>query len=188
VALTFDDGPDPTFTPQVLDLLAAHGVKATFCVIGSRARDYPDLIRRIVAEGHTLCNHSWQHLIDLGQRPWSYQNWDLRSTNDAIHAAVPDYQVRYFRAPGGNFTRPLITLARQLGMTPIYWDVDPRDWDAATYGHGASMVDHIVSTVEQNTRAGSIVLSHDRVRPDTVAAYQILVPWLLARFTLIPLP
>ncbi len=188
VALTFDDGPDPTYTPQILDLLKAHGVKATFCVIGSRARDYPDLIRRIVGEGHTLCNHSWQHLMNLGQRTWSYQDWDLRNTNDAIHLAVPGYPIKYFRAPGGNFTVPLIALARQLGMTPLYWAVDPRDWDAATFGTGTAMVDHIVSTVENNTSAGSIVLSHDRAKPDTVAAYQILIPWLLARFTLIALP
>ncbi len=187
VALTFDDGPDPTFTPRMLDLLKKHGVKATFCVIGSRARDYPDLIRRIAAEGHTLCNHSWQHLIDLGQRTRSYQSWDLRSTNDAIHAAVPDAPIRYFRAPGGNFTPGLVELATTLGMTPLSWDVDPRDWDAATYGRGEPMVDHVVSVVERTVRAGSVVLSHDRARPDTLTAYRTLLPWLKDRYQLVPL-
>lgn len=188
IALTFDDGPDPTYTPQILDLLKTYRVKATFCVIGSRARDYPDLVRRIVAEGHSLCNHSWQHLTTLGDRDASYQDWDLRSTNDAIHAAVPGAEIKYFRAPGGNFTRPMIKLASSLGMTSLSWDVDPRDWDAATYGTGPSMVDHVVATVEQTIRPGSIVLSHDRARPDTVAAYQVLLPWILARFVTTPLP
>jgi len=184
VALTFDDGPDPTYTPQILDLLKDHGVKATFCVIGSRARDYPDLIRRIVAEGHTLCNHSWQHLLNLGKRPLSYQTWDLEQTNNAIHAAVPDVPIRYFRAPGGNFTRGLIDLAGRLGMSPLSWDVDPRDWDTAGYGRGTPMVNHITSVVEHTVRPGSIILSHDRAHPDTVVAYRSLLSWLQARYTL----
>jgi peptidoglycan/xylan/chitin deacetylase (PgdA/CDA1 family) len=187
IALTFDDGPDPRYTPLVLDLLKQYKIKATFCLIGSRARDYPALVRRIVAEGHTVCNHSWQHLIDLGKRPRSYQSWDLRSTNDAIHAAAPNAQIRLFRAPGGNFTPGLISVAGSLGMSPIYWDVDPRDWDAATYGRGTPMVNHIVGVAERMTRPGSIVLSHDRAHPDTIAAYKILLPWLKARYRLVAL-
>jgi peptidoglycan/xylan/chitin deacetylase (PgdA/CDA1 family) len=188
VALTFDDGPDPALTPKVLDVLKQHGVKATFCVIGSRARDYPDLIKRIAAEGHTLCNHSWQHLLDLGKRDYSYQSWDLSGTNDAIHAAVPDAQIRYFRAPGGNFTPQMVDLAQKLGMVSLNWDVDPRDWDAKSFGTGEAMVRHIVSVVQRSSRPGSIVLSHDRGHPDTPTAYQTLLPWLLERYRLIPLP
>ncbi len=187
IALTFDDGPDPTYTPQILDVLARYGVKATFCLIGSRARDYPDLVRRIAAEGHSLCNHSWQHLMDLATRTPSYQQWDLSATNDAIHAAVPDARIRYFRAPGGNFTPALVQLAASYAMRSIYWDVDPRDWDSATYGKGTGMVNHIVSVVRAQTRPGSIVLSHDRAHPDTIAAYTQLLPWLKARFTLVRL-
>ena len=188
VALTFDDGPDPTYTPQILDVLAANGVRATFCVIGSRARDYPDLIRRIAAGGHSFCNHSWQHLLNLGARDRSYQEWDLRSTNEAIRAAVPDAQIRYFRAPGGNYTQGLIDMATIFGLTSMYWDVDPRDWDAATHGRGDAMVGHIVSTIQDKVRPGSIVLSHDRARPDTISAYQILLPWLRQQgYDLVPL-
>jgi peptidoglycan/xylan/chitin deacetylase (PgdA/CDA1 family) len=188
VALTFDDGPDPEYTPQLLDLLRQQGVQATFSVIGSRVRDYPDVVRRIVAEGHNLSNHSWQHLIDLGQRPWSYQDWDLRNTLDWMHTVVPGAPVSYFRAPGGNFTPAMVQLAGSLGMRSIYWDVDTRDWDAATWGHGQPMVDHIVAVVKGTTRPGSIILSHDRVRPDTIAAYRILLPWLKANFRLVRLP
>jgi peptidoglycan/xylan/chitin deacetylase (PgdA/CDA1 family) len=188
VALTFDDGPDPVYTPQLLDLLKEQDVRASFTVIGSRARDYSDVIKRIAAEGHTLCSHSWQHLMDLGTRDFGYQSWDLKSTNYAIQAAVPGAQVKYFRAPGGNYTQGLIDLATSIGMKSIYWDVDPRDWDSAQFGHGEPMVEHIIRVVQHTVRPGSIVLSHDRVRPDTIAAYRTLLPWLKERYRLIPLP
>ncbi|SRR6266536_446121 len=188
VALTFDDGPDPVNTPKILDLLGQYQVKATFSLVGWRARDNPDLVRRIASEGHTLCNHSWQHLMDLGRRPLSYVQWDLTQTNNAIHAAAPDAPIRYFRAPGGNFTPGLVQLARQYGMTPLFWQVDPRDWDSATYGFGAPMIRHIVDAVEANVRPGMIVLSHDCKHPDTINAYTTLLPWLKARYTLAPLP
>jgi peptidoglycan-N-acetylglucosamine deacetylase len=188
VALTFDDGPDPLYTPQLLDVLRQHNVQATFSMIGSRVRDYPDVVRRVVAEGHNLSNHSWQHLMDLGQRPAAYQNHDLWATLGWFHSAVPDAPIRYFRAPGGNFTPGLVQVAGSLGMASLYWDVDPRDWDATTYGHGQPMVDHIVSVVEHTTRPGSIILSHDRVRPDTIAAYKVLLPWLKDHFRIARLP
>lgn len=190
VALTFDDGPDPTYTPKILDLLKKYGIHATFCLVGFRARDYPDLVRRIVAEGHTICNHSWQHLLDLAStsRTDAYILNDLRTTNNYIDKAVPGYKVKYFRAPGGNFTPRLVNLAKSLGMTSIYWAVDPNDWNFAKYGHGSSMVNHIISNIESNTRPGSIILSHDLAKPDTITAYKTLIPWLKARFTLIPLP
>jgi peptidoglycan-N-acetylglucosamine deacetylase len=188
VALTFDDGPDPNLTPQLLDLLRADGVKATFCVIGKQAKKYPALIRRMVAEGHTLCDHTYSHQDDLGKQPTATMVKELQDTLDAIHAAVPTARVEYFRAPAGNFTPELVEVARRLGMTSIYWAVDPRDWDAATFGTGQAMVDHVVSTVQARTRPGSIVLSHDFNKPDTIASYRVLLPWLKARFTLECLP
>jgi peptidoglycan/xylan/chitin deacetylase (PgdA/CDA1 family) len=188
VALTFDDGPDPVNTPVLLDLLGEHGVKASFSLVGFRARDNPDLVRRLAAEGHTLVNHSWQHLMDLGQRDPYYAAHDLVHTTQVINTAAPDVPVRYFRAPGGNFTPSLVQVAREQGMSPLFWDVDPRDWDSAHYGFGASMVNHIVSSVEESVRPGMIVLSHDCRHPDTITAYRTLLPWLAARYTLTALP
>lgn len=190
VALTFDDGPDPVNTPKILDLLKSCNVKATFCVVGHRARDNPDLIRRIFNEGHTLCNHSWQHLIDLGatSRTDDYIRGDLSKTNKYIHIAVPEAPIKYFRAPGGNFTTRLIAIAAELGMTSIEWSVDPKDWDSTHYGSGKAMVDHVVSFVFSTTKPGAIVLSHDNLKPDTISAYAILLPLLAHFYTLIPLP
>jgi peptidoglycan-N-acetylglucosamine deacetylase len=189
VALTFDDGPDPEHTPKILDLLASCGVKATFCVVGFRARDNPELIRRIARDGHTLCNHSWQHLIDLAAKhDDAYIINDLNATNNAIRNAAPGAKIEYFRAPGGNFTSRLVQLASNLGMKSIYWHVDPRDWDSSTYGTGAGMQQHIITEIQNKVRPGSIILSHDNKKPNTIAAYAILLPWLKQRFTLAALP
>jgi peptidoglycan-N-acetylglucosamine deacetylase len=188
IALTFDDGPDAVNTPKLLDILGEHDVKATFNLVGFRARDVAPVVRRIADEGHTLANHSWQHLMDLGKRPEAFIRGDLTGTNNAINRAAPHTQVRFFRAPGGNFTPRLVDLSRELGMTPVYWTVDPQDWNSARFGHGPSMVTHIVSEVKAHVRPGRIVLSHDCKHPDTIAAYAILVPWLKAHYRIVGLP
>jgi peptidoglycan/xylan/chitin deacetylase (PgdA/CDA1 family) len=188
VALTFDDGPDPVNTPAILDVLRQCGVKATFCVVGYKVAMYPDVVRRIVADGHTLCNHTWEHIRQLGTYGQPRIAQDLQQTLDAIHAAVPGAPVAYFRAPGGAWTKDYVIVARRMGMTPIDWDVDPWDWNFDKFGTGQTMTRHIVSTVEGTVRPGSIVLSHDYQKPATTAAYRILLPWLMARFTLIALP
>lgn len=188
VALTFDDGPYPENTPQILDLLRANGIKATFCVLGRNAHTYPELIRRIDREGHTLCNHSWRHDMALKDKDEGAIRDDLAATNNAIREAVPTAKIQYFRAPGGHFDPRLVGIARSMGMTSLYWQVDPRDWDVAKHGRGQTMVDQIVKVVQKDTRPGSIVLSHDNLKPDTVTAYRHLMPWLKSRFTLTGVP
>jgi peptidoglycan/xylan/chitin deacetylase (PgdA/CDA1 family) len=182
VALTFDDGPGP-YTSQILDLLAQYHVKATFCVIGRQVQAYPEEIKRIVADGHTLCNHTWDHDEQLSTRTDDQIRAELQKTNDAIHAIVPSAKIQYFRNPGGNFGPNTVNIAKSMGMTSIYWSVDPRDW--ARPGTPA-----IIDTVSSKTRAGSIVLSHDGGgdRSQTVAAYKVLLPSLESRLRLITLP
>jgi peptidoglycan/xylan/chitin deacetylase (PgdA/CDA1 family) len=184
VALTFDDGPDPQNTPAILDLLKQNEIKATFCLVGFRARDNPDLVRRIAADGHTLCNHSWQHLIDLAKKQPDEIRDDLNRTNEAIRAAVPDARIPYFRAPGGNFTRDLVRLAKQMGMTSIYWQVDPRDWEHKKEESAPVHVERLIRDIKRDTRPGAIVLSHDNKQPTTIEAYKVLLPWLKERFQL----
>ncbi len=188
VALTFDDGPDPVNTPKILDLLRDTGVKATFCLVGFRARDNPDLVRRIAAEGHTLCNHSWQHLTDLAKKDPGYIDWDLKKTNEAIRAAAgPGTPIRYFRAPGGNFTPGLIAKAKDMGMASIYWDADPSDWNHSKDADDAAHIKRVIAEVKKQVRQGSIVLSHDNKQPDTIIAYRTLIPFLKQYFALAPL-
>lgn len=183
IALTFDDGPDPRYTPQVLALLKEYGVKATFCVVGENAQNHPDLIQAIVADGHTLCNHSWNHDESLGKRSPDTIRADLVRTSDAIHAAVPDARIAYFRQPGGNWTYPVVSVCEDLDMTPLHWAVDPADWTAP----GAPK---IIKSVLNQVGPGSIVLMHDAGgnRSGTVQALQYLLPELLDRYQLEALP
>ncbi|MFI6784226.1 polysaccharide deacetylase family protein [Micromonospora sp. NPDC050276] len=183
LALTFDDGPDPRYTPQVLALLRQFDVRATFCVVGENAQNHPDLIQSIVRDGHTLCNHSWHHDVGLGARSADAIRSDLLRTNAAIRAAVPDAPIVWYRQPGGAWTYPVVSVARQLGMTPLHWSVDPSDWDLP----GASK---ITATVLTQAEPGSVVLLHDAGgdRQGTVDALRRILPDLTARFEVEALP
>ncbi|MET9301471.1 polysaccharide deacetylase family protein [Micromonospora aurantiaca] len=183
VALTFDDGPDPRWTPQVLALLAQYGVRATFCVVGENVEAHPDLVRSIVAEGHTLCNHSWNHDVNLGKRSRATIRADLLRTNDAILAAAPDARIAYYRQPGGAWTPSVMSACADLNLAPLHWSVDPSDWKAP----GATTIE---AMVRSQMGPGAIVLMHDAGgdRSGTVSALQQLLPELLARFELEPLP
>ena len=188
VALTFDDGPDPVETPKILDLLAEYHVKATFCLVGQNVVAHPDLVRRIVAEGHTLCNHTWRHSLTLGKEKPAAIRADLQRTNDAIRAAAPGAQIKYMRAPGGNFTPNFVRVAADLGMASIYWQVDPRDWDHPAGESDNAHQAKVIAAIKKHVHKGSIVLSHDFGQPDTITAYRSLIPWLQQRFRLIALP
>ena len=182
VALTFDDGPG-AYTGQVLDLLAQYHIKATFCIIGRQVAASAALVKRIVAEGHTLCDHTWDHDLKLRDRSADQIRAEMQKTLDAIHAAVPGAPVRYFREPGGVWGANTVQMAQSLGMTPLHWAVDPTDWMKP----GAQA---IISRVLSHTGPGSIVLMHDGGgdRSGTVAALRTILPNLASRFTLIALP
>ena len=182
VALTFDDGPHPDQTPQVLDLLAEHHAVATFCMVGTQVRRYPGLVREVVDAGMRLCNHTVHHDERLATRPPAVAEKELTDASAALRdAAGDDVPVGYFRAPGGNWTAPLRKTAAQHGMRPLAWSVDPRDWSRPG-------VAKIVTAVERNVKPGAVILLHDGGgrRDQTVAALRTLLPWLDAqgyRFT-----
>ena len=183
VALTFDDGPGGN-TAHVLDLLKQYGIHATFCIIGRMIGEYdPNLIRRVVAEGHTLCNHTWSHDLNLRTRSEAQIRSELQRTDDAIHAIVPGVPIRYFRNPGGNFSPLTIAVARSMGMESLDWNVDPSDWSRPG-------TQSIINNVLSHTHPGSVVLMHDGGgdRSQTVQALHTILPNLQSRFTLIPLP
>ncbi|MFD2763888.1 polysaccharide deacetylase family protein [Micromonospora eburnea] len=177
VALTFDDGPDPRWTPQILDQLRAAHVTATFCLIGKQAERHPELVARIVREGHQLCNHSWRHDLNLGRRPVADIKADLARTNRVIRDAAPGAEITWFRQPGGRWTAEEVEVARKLGMRPLHWDVDPQDWN-----HPNAKT--IINRVEAAVRPGSIVLMHDGGgdRKQTMAACRQLIPELKKRY------
>ena len=154
VALTFDDGPSPQWTPLILQALSAAHVHATFCLIGRQAQQYPALVKAIVAGGHTLCNHTWDHDELLNHRNEARIVKEMTKAQAAITEASGGVAPRFFRAPGGAWSGQVELLARRLHLTPLTWTVDPRDW--ARPGTA-----HIVGVVMATVRPGSIVLLHD---------------------------
>ncbi len=183
--LTFDDGPGPQ-TGAVLDILAGAGVRATFCQVGSQLQDFPDTERRILREGHTLCNHSWSHPDRLGAASAREIDSQVGRTQRAFTALR--VAVHYFRAPGGSFGGEVPTL-RQVcqvdGVVPLGWSVDSEDWRKP--GRAA-----IVANVLTEVRPGAIILMHDAGgadRDQTIAALPVIIGELRAAgYTLTPLP
>lgn len=171
VALTFDDGPDPEWTPQVLAALARAHAHATFCLIGRQAARYPALVRAIVAGGNTLCNHTWDHDEHLPQRSHARVVDELTRAQAAITRASGGVAPRLFRAPGGAWSPAVEQTSRELGLTPLMWTVDPRDW--ARPGTGA-----VLEATLSRLQTGGVVLLHDGGGPreQTLAALvQLLV-------------
>jgi len=161
IALTFDDGPNATLTPKLLDLLAARHLKATFFVVGQNAADHPEVLKRAVREGHEIGNHSWSH-PNLGKMSDEAVRRELQKTEDAIVAAI-GRKPTLMRPPYGSITaRQKKWIHEEFGYRIILWDVDPLDWKRP----GPSVV---TARILKETRAGSIVLSHD-IHPPTIEA------------------
>ncbi|MFC9326811.1 polysaccharide deacetylase family protein [Kitasatospora sp. NPDC057015] len=176
VALTFDDGPGPA-TGQVLDVLAQYGAKATFCQIGPQAAANPAVVKRILAAGHRLCDHSVHHPQPFAALSHDRQVQEIATAKDMIvRAGGAGTEVPWFRAPGGGFTAANQQVAASYGMRPLTWTVDTRDWTRP----GAPA---IVASVQRALRPGGVVLMHDGGgdRTQTVAALRQLLPWLTAQ-------
>lgn len=173
VALTFDDGPNPPDTVALLDLLAREGVRAVFCLVGVQVEKHPDLVRRIVDDGHVVANHSWQHDDLQGADP-EVVRADLQRTLDAIHAVVPGVPVPFFRAPYGSWGRT-VEVAASLGMRSLEWQLAVADWDPAP---PADVLVERLHAIEP----GGVVLLHDGGgdRSATVEAVARLIPRLRA--------
>ncbi|NLU70851.1 polysaccharide deacetylase family protein [Streptomyces sp. HNM0574] len=177
VALTLDDGPHPVWTPKVLDLLDSYGIKATFCLIGPNAEANPGLVRRIVDEGHRLCNHSVHHdtAMDQGEdgKAQAYRESEIRDARRMIDKASGGAPVPYYRAPGGAFTPDSRHYAAAHGMRPLGWTADSNDWRLP----GTAT---IVRTVQQQVTTGAqVVLLHDGGgdRAQSYDALRQLIPW-----------
>jgi peptidoglycan/xylan/chitin deacetylase (PgdA/CDA1 family) len=175
VALTLDDGPWPEWTEKVLDLLARNDVKATFCMVGQQAKDHPSLVRKVVAAGHALCNHSMTHDTSLKKRTPEAIRAQMQDTLDAIHAASPGTPVHWFRAPGGNWSDEVQNTAASLNMRSLHWTVDTTDWQKPGV---AKMMDN----VHRELGPRGIILCHDGGgdRTQTLAMLEQLVPQLKA--------
>jgi peptidoglycan/xylan/chitin deacetylase (PgdA/CDA1 family) len=152
VALTFDDGPDEEFTPQVLDVLATHRVRATFFLVGCRARSHPELVRRIVSDGHAVGSHTWSH-----PRPWAIGGLETLREYRAGRRAIEDISGRdvpLFRPPKGYVTGRIALAALAARLEMWLWTLDPEDWQPGV------TTNQLVARLEA-LRTGDVVLLHD---------------------------
>ncbi|MFD5412345.1 polysaccharide deacetylase family protein [Streptomyces nojiriensis] len=174
VNITIDDGPDPRWTPQVLDVLRRHDVKATFCMVGSQAKAHPDLVKKVVAAGHRLCDHTMNHDTAMDKKPVAYQEQQILEAKKLIEeAAGGGAKVEYYRAPGGAFTPDSRRIAAAHGMRPLGWNVDTKDF-------GKPGTAAIVNAVKREIGNGPTVLFHDGGgnRAQTVDALDQVLTWL----------
>ncbi|HEX8217697.1 MAG TPA: polysaccharide deacetylase family protein [Chloroflexia bacterium] len=171
VYLTFDDGPHPKYTPQVLDLLTRYNARATFFVIGQSAQAYPKLLQAEIDAGHALGNHTFTHRSFLSMNRAQFQE-EVLSTQRVLGDAA----TTFIRPPGGAINARSRGFAEELGLQVVLWDIDPRDWSRP----GASAIS---SHVLQRVKTGSIVLLHDGGgdRSQTVAALETILAKLSAQ-------
>jgi peptidoglycan-N-acetylglucosamine deacetylase len=174
VALTFDDGPSPVWTPRILAVLAKYHAHATFCEIGPNARANPAMVKAIRAAGDRLCDHSVSHNEAMSAWSAKRQTYEIAGAKAMIVAAGGSgTQVGWFRAPGGDFSPLNRHIAAVNGLRPLAWSVDSEDWKRP----GVAV---ILSNVRRELTRGAIILMHDGGgdRGETVAALDRLLPQL----------
>ena len=172
IAMTFDDGPSAALTPKLLDILKERHMHVTFFVLGEMVKPHPEILKRAVAEGHEIGNHSWDH-PDLAKKPDDFVRSQLDRTKDEITAAIGK-PVTLMRPPYGSLTKDQRRWVHDdLGYTIVLWDVDPNDWKRP----GPAVVE---KRILEGTRNGSIILSHD-IHPGTVEAMPSTFDNLLAK-------
>ncbi|MZD08569.1 polysaccharide deacetylase family protein, partial [Streptomyces sp. SID5785] len=172
MVLTFDDGPDPRYTPEILRTLRRHQVRAMFFVCGEMAVENKDLLREMADDGHVIGNHTWTHPL-LTRMTASRMRPEIERTCEVVHDAIGEAPA-WFRAPYGAWNRSAFRLGAELGMEPLAWTVDSLDW--TTPGTRT-----IVSRVLGGAASGVLVLNHDAGgdRAQSVAALRTYLPRLL---------
>ncbi|MER7900433.1 polysaccharide deacetylase family protein [Streptomyces sp. NPDC096046] len=172
MVLTFDDGPDPRYTPAILDTLAEYDVRAMFFVCGEMAVGNKKLLARMADEGHVVGNHTWSHPL-LTRLTRRQIRSEMERTCDVIEDACGD-RPEWFRAPYGAWNRAAFQLGAELGMEPLAWTLDTLDW--TTPG-----IRFITKRVERGAAPGVVVLSHDAGgdRSQSVRALRRYLPELL---------
>jgi peptidoglycan/xylan/chitin deacetylase (PgdA/CDA1 family) len=158
LALTYDDGPNPSWTPRLLDLLAVHNVRATFFMIGKFAKAERELACRVFEAGHLIGNHTWSH-PNLSGASDAQVLEELTRTNDIL-AQITGKPVRYFRPPFGARRPYVLKLARQLGLIPVTWNAMTSDWSELSADKIAT---NLMNKIDRNQRRGyaSNIVLHD---------------------------
>lgn len=162
VALTFDDGPHPVYTPQLLDGLKERGVRATFFVVGENIPGNEEILKRMDAESHLIGNHTYSH-VKLSELDTARACAEVEKTN-ALICEVTGEEPEFIRPPFGEWKK---TMECSLEMIPVLWDVDPLDW---TTKNTALVVERVL----KDTKPGDIILLHDYYQSSVDAALEIV--------------
>ncbi|MFI3242757.1 MAG: polysaccharide deacetylase family protein [Akkermansia sp.] len=172
VALTFDDGPHPTYTPKILDILKKYNAKATFFILGSRAKSHPSIIARTVAKGNEVGVHTWNH-PSLTKCSYATVRKEMEDTIHAVQAAS-NYTPRTMRPPYGAINANLVNFfAQEYGMSTIMWSIDTNDWRKPG-------VQAVINEAVNKARPGSIILLHD-IHGSSYQAVEGIVSGLINR-------
>lgn len=166
ICLTFDDGPHPIFTPQILDILKSHNIKATFFLIGQAAKKYPEIVKRIYEEGHSIGNHSWSHnLLLWGSYRKIYQEVvTVQNFLKEKHGICP----KYFRPPYGVTGPSLKKVLEQEHLKIIYWTCSMLDWKPH---HSKALRNRFLNYLNKST----VYLMHDGVIDSSLKTRQATV-------------
>ena len=162
IAITFDDGPHPYYTEQLLDGLKERGAKASFFVMGKQAEEYPELVLRMYEEGHLVGNHTYSH-VQLGENNREAFKAELIKTNELL-SGITGEEPQYVRPPYGSWDKSFET---ELMMIPVLWTIDPMDWCS-------SDVNGIVSKVTKKAQENAVILMHDEYKSTVTAALEIV--------------
>ncbi len=174
IALTFDDGPHPRYTPQILEILDEYNIKATFFVIGLNAENYPEAIEKVIKSGHEIGNHTYSHphVSCLNSQTLK----DEVEKCESIIYGLTDYKTKLFRPPEGFIDADVKTVVRNLDYKVILWDLDTKDW-----AHRSPK--SISKYIEDNIESGDIILMHDYIAYDspTPEALRLFIPILIEK-------
>ncbi|MCM3654558.1 polysaccharide deacetylase family protein [Metabacillus litoralis] len=175
IALTFDDGPDPRFTGQVLDVLKQYNVPATFFLMGSRANAYPDIVKRINKEGHIIGNHSYWHPNLVEEADIGTLEREISQTEETLNKII-GYRPKLFRPPYGFLYEALVEYLAKKEFNVILWTVDSLDWQE-------DPPEKIANKVIKETHPGAIILMHDggewdADRTNTIESLRQIIPEL----------
>ncbi|EPZ35818.1 Polysaccharide deacetylase domain-containing protein [Rozella allomycis CSF55] len=172
IAITFDDGPNPTSTPKVLDELKARKVKATFAVLGSLVQQNPSIAKRIIDEGHQIISHSWSHINYTTLSEAAIID-DLSKTRQVIKEAT-GYEVKYFRFPYGAYNSSTVDIVANQGYRMILWNVDSMDW---SYLNPQKTTNSTLQQIKAAAPISPILLMHD-IHIETANTMPVLLPEL----------